>query len=1091
MRSAKNSLPAWAIRNSPAMNLLMIAIMAVGFYSFRSMQRESFPNFDIDMILVSVPYPGAAPQEVEEGICQKIEEAVRSLEGIKKVTSVASEGAGSIVLELTTGGRSPDRILDEVRSEIDRIPSFPIEAEEPEIQRVTPRRSAIRVGVIGPDDGTELKLREYAERIRDGLLQLGGITQVDFIGGKDYQIDIEIDEQTLRSHGLSLQQVANIVRRENRELPAGTLRGDAQEVLLRGNNRRTDGEGISQIPLISQPGGAVLTVDDLGVVRDEFVDTASMARLNGRPALALTVERSSSEDMLAIVDKVKQYVASTKLPNGYDLVTWSDQTIEVRGRLNLLYENAAIGLVIVFLLLVLFLDFKLAFWVAIGIPFTLFAAASYLYLNDQSLNMISMFAFVMALGIVVDDAIVVGENIYAHRQMGKSLADAAADGAQEVMPSIFTSVSTTVVAFAPLLFVSGVMGKFMAVMPAAVIAMLIASLFESLTILPAHLAHRDSIVFKILRTVFYLFLWVIPLIEKASSYAAKVLDLFVQRIYAPFLKLALVNRSVALSALVGILIIAVGFVRAGLVPFVIFPKLDGNTILASISFPNGTPEAVTKKATKELEEAFWKVNDLLSPQGTDLGLTSFRVVGSKITGGGPNAATESGIGGSHLGSVEIELLDTEEREITSEQIVAAWREEIGDIAGAEKLSIGSRNVGPSGIPIEFKLLSAPEDTKRLEEAIERCKDKLAEYPGVFDISDDSIPGKWEYRFRIKPEAVSMGVRTADLAETVRAAYYGEEVMRVQRGRHEVKIMVRYPREERRRLSTFDELRVRLDDGVERPITELAEIEIVRGYSELNRLDQKRSITVTADLDETKANARNIVANLQAEFMPKLTEEFPEVRVSWEGQQEQTRESISSLFRGFGVAVLVMFVLLSFELKSYWQPLLILLVIPFGAIGAIAGHALLGLPLTMFSMFGLVGLTGIVVNDSIVLVDFINARLRDGMPINQAIFEAGTRRFRPVMLTTITTVGGLMPILLETSLQAQILIPMATSIAFGEIFATVVVLILVPVGYSLGNQCFPFVVENNEILPPISNLETIISGDESRRVRSEQTAISNQ
>ncbi len=1089
IRGTNNSLPAWAIRNSPAMNLLMIAIMVVGLFSFRSMQRESFPNFDIDIILVSVPYPGAAPQEVEEGICQKIEEAVRSLEGIKKVTSVAAEGSGSVIIELTTGSRSPDRILDEVRSEIDRIPSFPVEAEEPEIQRVTPRRSAIRVGIIGPENGTELKLREYAERVRDGLLQLGGITQVDFIGGKDFQIDIEIEEHTLRSHGLSLQQVANIVRRENRELPAGTLRSDSQEILLRGNNRRTDGEGISRIPLITQPGGAMLTVADLGEVRDEFVDMASTAEINGRPALALTVERSSSEDMLSIVDEVNQYVEKTKLPSGYKLVTWSDQTVEVRGRLNLLYENATLGLLIVFMLLVLFLDLKLAFWVALGIPFALFAAAAYLYFNDQSLNMISMFAFVMALGIVVDDAIVVGENIYAHRQMGKSLADAAAEGAQEVMPSIFTSVSTTIVAFAPLLFVSGIMGKFMAVMPAAVIAMLVASLFESLTILPAHLAHQDSILFKLLRTFFYIFRWVVPLIEAASFLATKALNLFIESFYGPFLKFAIHNRPVIVSALIGILIIAVGFVRAGYVPFVIFPKLDGNTILASISFPNGTPESVTQAATKKLEEAFWRVNDQLSPNGTDLGLTSFRVVGAKISGGGPNAATDSGVGGSHLGSVEIELLDTEQREITSEQIVSAWRNELGEIAGVEKLSIGSRNVGPSGIPIEFKLLASPDDTERLEEAVERCKAKLAEYPGVFDISDDSLPGKWEYRFRIKPEAVTMGVRTADLAETVRAAYYGEEVMRVQRGRHEVKIMVRYPRDERRRLATFDELRVRLEDGIERPITELAEVEIVRGYSELNRLDQKRSITITADLDETKANARNIVADLQAQYMPKLVEEFPEVQVNWEGQQEQTRESISSLFRGFGVAILVMFVLLSFELKSYWQPLLILIVIPFGAIGAIGGHALLGLPLTMFSLFGLVGLTGIVVNDSIVLVDFINARMRAGIPVREAIFEAGIRRFRPVMLTTVTTVGGLMPILLETSLQAQILIPMATSIAFGEIFATIVVLILVPVGYSIGNELFPLIVPENSILPPLSNLETIIQAGEVSQVQSEQVAIS--
>ncbi|MEM1304147.1 MAG: efflux RND transporter permease subunit, partial [Planctomycetota bacterium] len=495
---------------------------------------------------------------------------------------------------------------------------------------------------------------------------------------------------------------------------------------------------------------------------------------------------------------------------------------------------------------------------------------------------------------------------------------------------------------------------------------------------------------------------------------------------------------------------AIGFVRAGVTPFVLFPKLDANTVYASVSFPDGTPERVTRAATERLEEAFWKVEERLAPPGQQLGVTSFRVVGTKFGGG---SAADAKLG-SHLGTVEVSLLNTEQREVSSAQIVAAWRKEVGEIAGAESLTISFRNFGPTNEPISFELRAPTDQNAVLDAAVERAKAKLAEYPGVYDISDNSIPGKWEYRFRVKPEAAAMGVRTGDLAETVRAAYFGEEVMRVQRGRHEVKIMVRYPRDDRRRLATFDELRVRLDDGVERPITELAEIDVARGYSSLYRVDQKRAITVTADLDEEVANANDIVANLKAYFVPELEAEYDGVTVAWEGQEEQRRESIESLWRGLGVALLAMFVLLSFDLKSYWQPALILLVIPFGAIGAIAGHAILGMPLTLFSMYGLIGLTGIVVNDSIVLVDFINARLRAGVPIGQALVESGTRRFRPVLLTTITTIGGLLPILLETSRQAQVLIPMATSIAFGEIFATVVVLILTPVGYSIGHQLAP-------------------------------------
>jgi len=449
-----------------------------------------------------------------------------------------------------------------------------------------------------------------------------------------------------------------------------------------------------------------------------------------------------------------------------------------------------------------------------------------------------------------------------------------------------------------------------------------------------------------------------------------------------------------------------------------------------------------------VEDAFWAVADQYEQEGRPIAKNSFRVVGAQVSGSGPGGSTSPTAGGSHKGSVEIELIKSEQRGVPSQEIVGRWRKQVGFIPGTEELTLGTRSFGPGGAPIEFRLLGSAAAVGKLEDAVERCKQQLAQYPGLFDIRDDSVPGKWEYRFRIKPEAFAMGVRTADLAETVRAAYYGEEVMRVQRGRHEVKIMVTYPREDRRLLSNFDEIRVRLEDGVERPITELAEIDIVRSYSEINRIDQSRSITVSADLDENVANAAEVVADLRASFLPGLLKEFPEIRVRWEGQQEQRAESLGSLFFGFFVALLIMFVLLAIEFKSAVQPALVMLIIPFGMLGAVIGHLIMGIPLTLFSMYGIVALTGIVVNDSIVLIDFINSRVRSGVPIDDAIHESGVRRFRPVMLTTITTIGGLTPILLESSIQAQILIPMATSIAYGELFATIVVLYLVPVTYSL-------------------------------------------
>lgn len=1053
------SLVRMSINNRAALNLCMVAIMFVGFFCLRAMHRESFPEFDLDRITVTVPYPGAAPQEAEEGIGQKVEEAVRSIEGIKKVTTIAMEGACTVMLELVPGGRSSDRVLDEVRSEVDRIPSFPLEAEDPSITLVTNRRPSIRVGILAPDtvvlnkDETlsaqaELDLRRVAERVRDDLLAIDAVSQVDFLAARDYQIDIEIPEETLRAHGLTLRQAAEIIRRENRELPAGSIRSQSQEVLLRGNNRRTRGDELGELPLVTESSGAVLTVADLGQVRDEFTDATAINVINGKPALALSVERSTSQDLFVMIDAVKDYTDHAELPTGYQLMTWSDESVEVRGRLDLLLSNGAQGLLIVFTLLLLFLDPKLAFWVALGIPFSILAAGIFLYLTGQTLNLISMFAFVMALGIVVDDAIVVGENVFAHRQMGKSYVQAAVDGTTEVIPSVTTAVLTTVVAFAPLLFVSGTMGKFTAVMPAAIIAILMVSLIECVTILPCHLAHEDSIIFRLFNLVLYVFRPVLYVAKKLNQGATWMLDRYVQRVYIPTLDWTLRNRSISVAFCFCALFLTAGLQRSGYLKFSFFPRVDGNTLNANVVFPDGTPESVTIAATKQIEDAFWKIADRYEGKGQPIAKNSYRVVGVSVQGGGPGGSPMPSGGGGHKGSVEVELVNAEKRGVHSRAIVAQWREAVGTIVGTEELTLGTRSFGPGGTPIEFKLLGPSEKLSQLEDAVEKCKGKLAQYPGVYDIKDDSVPGKWEYRFRIKPEAFAMGVRTADLAETVRASYYGEEVMRVQRGRHEVKIMVTYPRGDRRLLSNFNEVRVRLSDGIERPISELAEIDVVRSYSEINRIDQARSITVSSNLDEETGNAEEIVNDLQAEFLPTLMAQYPDIRVRWEGQQERRAESFGSLFSGFSVALFAMFVLLAIEFKSAIQPILVMLIIPFGALGAVVGHVILGLPLTLFSFYGIIALTGIVVNDSIVLIDFINSRVRNGMPISQALSESGVRRFRPVLLTTITTIGGLVPILLETSIQAQILIPMATSIAFGELFATIIVLYLVPVSYSL-------------------------------------------
>ncbi|MFT5093276.1 MAG: HAE1 family hydrophobic/amphiphilic exporter-1 [Porticoccaceae bacterium] len=1082
-----NNLIRWAVKNSPGMNTLMIALLVIGGFCLRSMRREEFPEFELERIVIAVPYPGASPQEVEEGICLKIEEAVRSVDGIKKQTSVASEGSGSVILELESSVKDVQRVLNEVRSEIDRIPSFPELAEDPEVEQITMRKPAIRLAVIGPesdDPDAELKLREVAEQVRDDLLQLPTVTQANLMGTRAYQIDVEISEAKLRSHGLSLSRVADIIRRENLELPGGLLKAESGNILLRGRHKRVTGAEIAKVPLVTREDGVVLTVADLGIVKDEFADTVSISRVDGKPGLVISVNKTSNEDLLTIVETVRKFATEREMPAGYSLHPWKDAGIAVQDRMNLLARNGLQGLILVFIMLAIFLEFRLAFWVSMGIPVSILGACTILLYCDQTLNMLSMFAFMMALGIVVDDAIVTGENIYAHREQGKPFTQAAIDGTIEVFPSVLGSILTSVIAFLPLMFVSGIMGKFIAVLPVTIIAMLAISLFESTFILPGHLAHEKSFFYRAVGALLYPLKPVVWFFNWLNAHSARLLDRFIESVYLKIVRFLFRYPAIVVSLALTVLIVSFGFVKAGMIPFVIFPKLDKNDVRAQIVYQDGTPSAVTDAATKRLEAAIETV--AAKYQSTDGGRilkTMHRTVGSTESSNPADAMPQGA--GSHIGSVSLELVDTSERSIRSSELLAEWRAAAGDFPGADSITFDSPNMGPGGVPIEFKLLSRNNDLKQLESAVEAAKLRLAEYPGVFDVADDSTPGKVEFRIKIKERARAMGIPLFELADTVRASYFGAEVMRLQRGRHEVKLMVRYPDAERRSLANFDQIRVRGTDGAEYPITELADIEITRSASEINRVDQLRSITVKSDLNEQVegANAKEIVADLKTTFfmMPEeesffeklksffwsteeeleptsndektFAEKYPGVRVRWEGQEAESQDSITSLMIGLALAMVGMYVLLTIQFTSYLQPILIMMIIPFGCIGAIAGHFWLGLPVTMFSLFGLVALTGVVVNDSIVLIDFINQRMADGMPLHDAIIDAGRRRFRPVLLTSVTTVAGLTPILLETSLQAQFLIPMAASLSFGIMTSTVLVLILVPSFYCIFDILF--------------------------------------
>lgn len=1032
------SIIAWSIRQTPAMNTMMVAILAVGILSGFMLRREEFPQFDLEIILVAVPYPGASPEEVESGICQKIEEAIRSVEGIKKITSVALEGAGNVVVEVRADVPSVQKVLSEIQSEIDRIPSFPDLAEEPEVQQVTFRSPAITVGIVALEESSrdqlDLELREITETVRDNLLLINGISAAEIVGERDYQIDVEIPEKTLRQYGLTLTEVAQRLRQRNLELPGGSIRSEGNTFLLRGKAKRLRGDEIAKIPILTSPEGVVLTIDDLGTVEDQFVDTTSISRINGKPGLAITVNAGKRDDLLAMADSVREYVNATTPPPGYEFVIWGDSSVNVRDRLDLLRRNGLQGLVLVFIVLALFLEFRLAFWVSMGIPVSLLGACAVLLYLDQTLNMLSLFAFLIALGIVVDDAIVIGENIYAHRELGKPFVTAAIEGTLEVVPSVGMSIATTVVAFMPMLFVTGTMGKFFAVMPLAVIAMLIISLLESTFILPCHLAHGRKEPFA--------------LTAGLNRFTSSMLNRFVAAVYTPLVSFSVVNPAVTCCTAIAILIATATLVTNGTVERIFFPKVDAPEILADVTFPDGTPSAVTDEATRQIEEAIVAIGNENSSADGALIRSIHRVVGTGSNEGGGGGFGGGDGEGSHVGHVHVELADNTQRTKTSAEILEMWRSAVGEIAGVEALRFKSQSHGPGGKAVEFKLLAAPERMAELEAVVEATKRKLATYEGVKDVDDDSRPGKWELQLKSRANGVAMGIPLEHVARTVRASYYGEEVMRLQRGRHEVKLMVRYPEEDRKSLAALDQIRIDAGDGVQRPITELAEVDVIRGYSEINRINQRRSITVNADVEEGKANAENIIQELKTTFLDKQLADNPWLSVRWEGQQEQRSESIGSLAIGMGIALVVMYVLLTIQFTSCLQPAIVMGVIPFGFVGAIWGHAIMDIPLTLFSMLGLVALTGVVVNDSIVLVDFINSRIRAGIPMREAILDAGTRRFRPVLLTSMTTIAGLLPILTERSFQAQMVIPMAVSLCFGLSLATLLVLVLVPTFYSI-------------------------------------------
>jgi multidrug efflux pump subunit AcrB len=1054
------SLGKWSIKNNVTVNLVMVFVIVAGLVTVMKMRREMMPQFALDMIVVSVDYPGSSPEEIEEGICIKIEEQIEGIEGIDRMISTAREGNGEVVVELESGSDVP-KVLDEIKAEVDRIDTFPEEAEEPLVLEIINRDPTIYIAAFG--DVAERDLRQAAEKIRDDLLdarivsrieresgieqgffsaikfrQPEVITQIELVGVRDYEIAVEVSEDNLRRYGLSFDQVVNAVQTGSIDLPGGKIKTAQGEILVRSKGQLYTGREFEAIPLITLAGGTVVRLGQVASVIDGFTDVDIKARFNGKPAAVVRISRTSEQDIIEIANIARNYVAAHdyKMNKDIDLAIWGDLSVLVRDRIELMVRNGFQGITLVFIALALFLNFRLAFWVAIGIPISFMAAFLVLNAFGQTVNMISLFAFIMTLGILVDDAIIVGENIYTHYNRGKSPSAAVIDGLKEVGGPVVMAVSTTVVAFLPLMFIAGIMGKFIAVMPMAVIIILIVSLGEALIILPAHLNHALA---QSEKKRAKLNSWH----ERLRKRIEGLLQFTIKRLYTPAINYVVKNRYFTFSIGIGVLIISLGIVAGGYVPFVFFPKGESDWLIAEINYPLGTPVSLTEAAVRHLETNAFELNTAFSDfseENGDLVQNTFALVGLI-----PRRDWKPPQIGSHVGEVWVELVTSGERPgISTNEILNRWRSQAGELPGIERLAFFTLEGGPAGNAIEIQL--SGDDFEQLSLAADELKNEIETYPGTYDISDNFRPGKQEKKLRVKAGARSIGVTMRGLARQVRQAFYGEEALRIQRGRDDVKVMVRYADQQRSSLSGFDDMRIRTSAGQEIPIEEVADIAHGRAYSTINRVDRKRTVTVISDIDETTANASQIVADLKANFLPGLVERYSGVSFDLEGQAKRTGESIDSLKSGYLLAMMGIFLLLASQFRSYIQPVIIMMAIPFGLIGAVFGHLVMGMEFTIISIFGIVALSGIVVNDALILIDFINRAVRSGVDIETAVVESGKARFRPVLLTSITTIAGLLPILLETSFQAQFLIPMAISICFGLLAATMLTLLYVPALY---------------------------------------------
>jgi len=1026
---------AWFARNSVAANLLLVMMVVGGLASAPSVTVEAFPELTTGIITVTVEYPGAAPLEVEEGITVRVEEQLYGLEGIKRITSESSEGVSVVTCELATDA-DEDRVLDEIKTRVDAIDTFPDETEKPLVNLVVARLQLLSVAVAGQTD--EHTLKRIGQRVRDDIAALPGVNHVVLASVRPYEISIEVTEDVLRRHGITFDQVADAVRQSSIDLPGGSIKSDGGEILLRTKGQAYRGEDFAQIPVLTRPDGTRLTVADVARVDDGFAETDRSARFDGAPAVLVQVYRTGKQSALRLSATVVEYVekAQNDLPAGISMTIWLNDADMLSTRLDTLVRNGRGGLILVFVVLALFLKLRVALWVMIGIPASLIGTLWVMPLFDVSINVISLFAFILVLGVLVDDGIVVGENIYARQRLGGDRLRNAITGVQEVATPVIFGVLTTMAAFAPLLFVPGTMGKFIRVIPVCIISALTFSIIKSIFILPAHLAHDDDRppTRRISR------LW-----RRIQQWVDGTLRGFIERVYQPTLARALEWRYATVAIGVAGLLVTGGVIGGGWLQFYFNHPIEADNVIAYVTLPEGTSVEATAVAVAQLEaNAAELARQLEKEEGRPAIRHAMASIGEQPFRTRQSSSAQLVLFASpNIGEVNLELAPSADREIRASEIAQRWREMVGAIPDAVELLYSAELIN-TGEALNIQLSSRNSDDLRTAAAL--LKGKLAEFPGVVDISDSFRSGKREWKLSLKPAGESLGIAVQDLGRQVRQAFYGEEVQRVQRGRDDVRVMVRYPADSRKALTNIESMEIRLPDGRRMPFPQVATVEESLGFASIDRTDRRRVISVVADVDRRMANANEIVAALKETALPDVARAIPGVSYSFEGEQREQADVLVAMGRGFLIAIFLIYSLLAVPLKSYAQPLLVMTAIPFGFIGAVWGHLLVGADMSMFSIMGGVALAGIAVNDSLVLLDYINQRRSEGTAVSVAVRNAGSARFRAILLTSLTTFAGLLPLVLEDSVDARFLQPMAVSLAFGVLFSSAVSLLILPATY---------------------------------------------